>query len=204
MKTNNRINSISEYHFKKIEDLKNNLLNAKKEIIDLSIGDPDLKVNKKITEELIMALNEEGFNKYPPYEGLKELKKHIIKYYDEIYQVTLELDEVVILIGSKEGISAVIPAVCDIGDTVINPILGYPVYDTCTSLWGCKSYNVQLTETNSYLPKVSDIPENILKQSKLFFINYPNNPTGATANKDFYTEIKIFIQKSLTSVKNTI
>jgi len=189
MKTNKRINSISEYHFKKIEELKTNLIKANKEIVDLSIGDPDLKVNTKITDELILSLSKDNFNKYPPYEGLNELKKEIIKYYDEIYNVSLDQDEVLILIGSKEGISAVIPAVCDIGDTVINPMLGYPVYETCSKLWGCKSYNISLKEENSYLPNLKEIPKTILEESKLFFINYPNNPTGATGNSAFYKEI---------------
>ena len=195
MKTNNRINSISEYHFKKIEELKNNLLKSGKQIIDLSIGDPDLKVNNRITEELVKSLRLEGFNKYPPYEGLNELKKQIIKYYDEVYSVSLKLDEVIILIGSKEGISAIIPAICDIGDTIINPMLGYPVYETCSKLWGCKSYNIRLLEENSYLPNFNEIPKAILSESKLFFINYPNNPTGATANEGFYEDIISFCKK---------
>lgn len=195
MKTNNRINSIAEYHFKRIEELKNNLLREKKEIIDLSIGDPDLKVNNKITEELVKALGEEGFNRYPPYEGLNELKKQIIKYYDEIYSVSVKLDEVVILIGSKEGISGIIPAVCDIGDHIINPMLGYPVYETCSKLWGCNSYNVELKEENSFFPNFNDIPKTVLSESKLFFINYPNNPTGATSNENFYKDIVSFCEK---------
>jgi len=189
MKTNNRMNCIGEYHFKKIEELKNNLLKSEKEIIDLSIGDPDLKVNNKITEALVDAMKYEGFNKYPPYEGLIELKNQIIRYYNEVFEVTLKQEEVVILIGSKEGISGIIPAVCDIGDYIINPKLGYPVYETCSKLWGCKSYNIMLSEENSYLPNLNDISETILNKSKLFFINYPNNPTGATASEDFYKNI---------------
>jgi len=195
MKTNNRINKVEEYHFKRIEELKNNLLKEKKEVIDLSIGDPDLKVNTKITKELVKALRAEGFNKYPPYEGLDTLKHQIIKYYEEIYSVSLKSDEVVILIGSKEGLSGIIPAVCDIGDNVITPMLGYPVYETCSKLWGCTNYNIKLTEENSYLPNLSVIPKSILEKSKLFFINYPNNPTGAIANEDFYKEIISFCDK---------
>lgn len=195
MKINNRLSGIEEYHFKKIEDLKNKLIKEGKHILDLSIGDPDLPVNKAITDELLNSFNIDGFNKYPPYEGIKELKEKIIKYYDEHFNVKLEEDEVLILIGSKEGINNIIPAVCDIGDFIIVPNPCYQVYVTSPILWGVNTYKLPIRDINNYLPELNKIPENVSKKSKMFIINYPNNPTGAEANGVFFNEIIKFCEK---------
>lgn len=189
MKINNRLSDLSEYHFKKIDDIKNKAISDRKKIIDLSIGDPDLPVNSKITDALIEALKGEKYNNYPPYDGLIELRKAVIKYYNDVYNVCLNLDEVIILIGSKEGINNIIPAVCDIGDCVIVPEPAYPVYSICSKLWGCVPYVVPLTQNNGYLPRLDIIPKVIVNKCKLMFINYPNNPTGAVATKEFYNNI---------------
>ncbi|MBU3170075.1 aminotransferase class I/II-fold pyridoxal phosphate-dependent enzyme [Clostridium estertheticum] len=189
MKINNRLSNVSEYHFKRIDDIKNKAITDRKKTIDLSIGDPDLSVNSKITDALIEALKCEKYNNYPPYDGIDELKKAIIKYYNDVYNVCLDLDEVIVLIGSKEGINNIIPAVCDIGDCVIVPEPAYPVYSICSKLWGCVPYTVALTQSNGYMPRLDAIPEIIVNKCKLMFINYPNNPTGAVAGKEFYKNI---------------
>jgi len=189
MKLNNRLSNVNEYHFKKIDDIKNEVIMTGKKIIDLSIGDPDLLVDPQITDALIEGLKGERYNNYPPYDGIIELKKAVIQYYNQVYSVNLNLDEVIILIGSKEGISNIIPAVCDIGDCVIVPEPGYPVYSICSKLWGCIPYTIPLKQNNGYMPNLDDIPEKIVNKCKLFFINYPNNPTGALANSEFYKHI---------------
>lgn len=189
MKINNRLSNVSEYHFKKIDDVKNEVLLTGKKIIDLSIGDPDLAVHSKITDALIEGLKDERYNNYPPYDGIIELKKAVIRYYNQVYSVSLSLDEVIILIGSKEGISNIIPAVCDIGDCVIVPEPAYPVYSICSKLWGCVPYTVPLKRKDGYLLNTEAIPCEIVNKCKLIFMNYPNNPTGATANCEFYKRI---------------
>jgi LL-diaminopimelate aminotransferase len=189
VKINNRLSNVSEYHFKEIDDIKNELILSGKKIIDLSIGDPDLPVDPKITDTLIGALKDDRYNNYPPYDGIIELKKEVIKYYNQVYSVSLNLDEVIILIGSKEGISNIIPAVCDIGDCVIVPEPAYPVYSICSKLWGCIPYTIPLKQNNGYMPDLDAIPKEIISKCKLIFINYPNNPTGAIANSDFYKRI---------------
>ena len=189
MKINNRLSNVSEYHFKKIDDIKNEVILTGKKIIDLSIGDPDLEVHSKITDALIDGLKEVKYNNYPPYDGIIDLKKAVIKYYHQVYSVSLNLDEVIILIGSKEGISNIIPAVCDIGDCVIVPEPAYPVYSICSKLWGCVPYTVPLKRKEEYLLNTDTIPDEVIKKCKLIFMNYPNNPTGATANSEFYKRI---------------
>lgn len=189
MKINNRLSNVDEYHFKKIDDIKNKAFQSGMTIIDLSIGDPDLEVHSNITDALIEGLKGERYNNYPPYDGISEMKEAVIKYYYDVYCVSLNLDEVIILIGSKEGISNIIPAVCDIGDCVIVPEPAYPVYRTCCKLWGCVPYTIPLTQNNGYMPNLDVIPEKVVNKCKLMFINYPNNPTGAVASSEFYNRI---------------
>lgn len=196
MKLNNRLQNISEYHFKDLDLIRKKCVENGINVTDLSIGDPDLPVNKKIIDGLLYGLTLNNYNKYPPYEGIIELKKGIIKYYNEVYSVKLNLDEVLILIGSKEGINNLIPAVCDFGSYAIIPKPSYPVYDICCKLWGVNTYNIGLKKENSYLPNLNDLSKKILKESDLFILNYPNNPTGATANIDFYKEIKDISSKN--------
>lgn len=196
MKVNNRLSSLTEYHFQKLDEIKNNIVNSGRSLTDLSIGDPDLPVDTSIIGGLIKGLGIYNYHNYPPYDGIKELKNSIIQYYSEVYSVNLDLDEVLILIGSKEGINNIIPAVCGIGDTAIIPKPAYPVYETCCRLWGVKTYDFVLEERNKYLPELSSIPDNIAETSKILIINYPNNPTGAVGNESFYKDILTFCEKN--------
>ena len=192
MKINCRLDGISEYHFVKIEQIKEEFKKNGKELFDFSIGDPDLDVETNIKKQLAESMNCKGYNNYAPYDGIKELKLQIIEYYRKVFSVKLDLKEVIVLIGSKEGLSNIIPAVCNINDTVIIPQPAYPVYETCSILWGCNVYKVPLLEDNNYMPLLENIPEKILQEAKLFFINYPNNPTGAQADEKFFENIVNF------------
>jgi LL-diaminopimelate aminotransferase len=196
LKLNNILSNISEYYFQRLDEMKSKLVNAGTQLVDLSIGDPDLPVDEKIIKALKESLSVKDFNKYPPYEGIKELKHQIIKYYEEVYSVHLTLDEVIILIGSKEGINNIIPAVCDVGDYSIIPQPAYPVYETCCTLWGVRTYKLPLLEKNDYLPSFKNIPQEVINKCKLMVLNYPNNPTGATATKEFYKEAIEFCYKN--------
>lgn len=196
LKINNRLNSLPEYQLGKLDKIKENLLSQGKEVLDLGVGDPDLLTDKTIIEGLKQSLTYKGYNNYPPYAGIKELKDGIIKYYKDVYGVTLDREEVLVLIGSKEGISNLIPALCDEGDYAIIPKPSYPVYDLSAKLWGAVSYKIPLKEKHEYLPDLSAIPNEIVNKSKIFLINYPNNPTGAAANPYFFKEIIEFCYKN--------
>lgn len=195
MQFNSRLNTVSEYHFQKLDSLKKDFIKSGKSFTDLSIGDPDLSVDKSIISGLINGFNVKDYNRYPPYDGIEELKLSIIKYYDDVYSVKLNIDEVLILIGSKEGINNIIPAVCSIGDYAIIPKPSYPVYSTCCHLWGVNTIDVALKEQNLYLPDLEDLKDKLNSKCKLFVLNYPNNPTGATANESFYEEIIEFCNR---------
>lgn len=196
MKINNRLNNISEYQLGKIKNIKDELIKKGEEIIDFGIGDPDLPVDNTIVAEMIKAFDKAGYNNYPPYDGIKELKKGIIEYYKETFDVYLKMDEVLVLIGSKEGICNLIPAVTDLEDYIIIPKPSYPVYETAAKLWGAIPYKLTLREKDEYLPNIGLIPKEIIQKCKLFIINYPNNPTGSVANECFYKEIVDFCYKN--------
>lgn len=202
MKINNRLDSIEEYHFKTIETMKQKLINEGKEIFDFGIGEPDIKTNEEIVKEIVRGFKNQGFNRYPPYEGIEELKKSVIEYYKKTYNISLEKDEVLILIGSKEGISNSFPAFCDVGDISIVPALGYPVYTIASKLWGVKTYKMPLQKEKEYLPQYDLIPEAIVQKAKYMILNYPNNPTGAIATPEFYKETIEFSKKNNIVVCN--
>lgn len=202
MKVNNRLDSLSEYHFQRLDEIKKKLLISGKTLLDLSIGDPDLPVENNIIDGLIRGLGIEDYNKYPPYSGVDGLKNSIIKYYNDVYSVKLDVNEVLILIGSKEGLNNVIPALCSIGDYALVPKLAYPVYETCCRLWGVKTFKFELEEKNNYLPELLNIPDEILEKSKFMMLNYPNNPTGAVANESFYKDALKFCSKKNIVVIN--
>lgn len=188
MKINNRLVKIGDYRFAKIKE-------NKKDLLDLGIGDPDLKIHPSIIDGLMKGLNEENFNRYPKGSGTNMLKNAIIKSYKELYNVTLNMDEVLILIGSKEGINKIFACCCDYRDTAIIPQFGYPVYSSSCKLWGIEEYRIPLLEQDEYLPRLENIPDNICRESKIFMINYPNNPTGAIAKDSFYNDVTKYCLK---------
>ena len=190
MKINNRTTNLPQYHFDKIDILKDKVRKEGRELIDIGIGDPDLEPPKEVNEALIEALSYKGYHNYPKGSGIVKLKKQVVKDYKLNYGVDLTEDEVLITIGSKEALSNIIPTVCDINDYIILPDPSYPAYESCSRLWGVIPYKMPLIEEKNYYPNLNLIPENIKKVSKLMIINYPNNPTGANLKKDFLEEVK--------------
>ncbi|MFA9399407.1 MAG: aminotransferase class I/II-fold pyridoxal phosphate-dependent enzyme [Clostridiaceae bacterium] len=195
MKINNRLNRIGEYGFKNLQKIKNDLLDKGMTIYDFGVGDPDLNININIIEALQDALKYDKFNKYPPYEGILDLKKEIRNYYRNLYDVDLDLDEILITLGAKEALAYIIPALCDDDDNIIITNPGYPVYENASKIWGVNPFKCPIKEHRNYLPNLKNICEEILKSSKAFIVNYPNNPTGACANFDFFNEFRSLCNK---------
>jgi LL-diaminopimelate aminotransferase len=202
MELSKRLVALSEYHFQKLDMIKKEFAAKNKEIFDLSIGDPDISVDESILKGLVDSFKYEEFNKYPPYAGIDELKKSIIKYYNEVYGVKLNMEEVLILIGSKEGIHNLVPVVCDIGDYAIVPTPAYPVYETSCHLWGVNTFQIELRKEDNYLLNLNSIKKEQIRKSKLLVLNYPNNPTGAVATEEFYRNIISFSERNGILVYN--
>lgn len=193
MQTAKRIQQLPPYIFARINQ---SIAKAKAEgvdIINFGIGDPDRPTPPHIIEELQKQAMNPDNHRYPSYVGMPEFRKAIADWYLRRFNVTLDPDnEVVTLIGSKEGIAHIAWCFIDPGDTALIPDPGYPVYSTGVLLAGGKNYTMPLLEANGFLPDLSAIPTTVAKQAKLMFLNYPNNPTGALANKEFFAEVVEF------------
>jgi len=157
------------------------------DVISFAIGDPDIPTPPHIIDKLVQAAKDPANHRYPESEGLPELHRAIAEWYEKRFSVTLDPDkEVLPLIGAKEGIAHIALCFIDPGDIALVPDPGYPVYSIGTMLAGGEPYYLPLNEENDFLPDLDSIPEDILKKAKLLWINYPNNPTGAVADIDFF------------------
>lgn len=194
MKINNRLNLIPEKSFYSLNEIAGKLKNKNRKIYDFGVGDPSLKLRPEIIDGLIQGIRKDKWNNYPPYDGIVELKREIIKYYKNLYNVDLNEEQVIVTIGSKDAIVGLIPAVCNFNDSIIVTEPSYPVYKSVCSLWGVHYNKIPISSSNNYLPNLN-ISERILNESKMLLINYPNNPTGAAANESFYQDIIKFADK---------
>ena len=136
------------------------------------------------------AVKNPAHHQYPSYAGMLSFRQAVADWYKKRFNVSLNpKTEVLALIGSKEGIGHMPLAFINPGDYVLMSSPGYPVYPVATLFAGGKCHEMPLLEKNNYLPDLQAIPGNIIKKAKLMFINYPNNPTAACADKAFYKEI---------------
>lgn len=184
-----RLANIPPYKFAEIQKMKKEAMDAGIDVIDLGVGDPDLPTPRHIVNKLVEEVQNPANLKYPRFAGCPEFKEAVATFYKKTYNVKLDPDtEVLALIGSKEGIAHLLPAVIDTGDYVLGPDPSYPVYRTGTLLAGGQYYNMRLEAENDFKPDFDQIPEDILAQAKILFLNYPSNPTGATVDLDFYEQ----------------
>lgn len=192
----NRVAQIPPYVFAELNKTKERLLRSGVDVIDLGIGDPDLPTPRHIVEKLIEEMQHPANLKYPSFIGCAEFRKAVSDFYKRQYDVDLDPEtEVLALIGSKEGIAHLIPALIDPGDVVLIPDPGYPVYRMATAIAGGQLYDMPLTEENRYEPLFDAIPSETAERAKLMFLNYPGNPTAATVDLDFFQRAVSFARK---------
>jgi LL-diaminopimelate aminotransferase len=171
------------------------------EVISFGIGDPDLPTPPNVIEKLCLASRDPVNHRYPETEGLFELRQAISDWYQRRFDVSLDpKTEVLPLIGSKEGIGHIALCFIDGGDVALVPDPAYPVYGIGTKLAGGTPYYLPLMAQNKFLPDLDAIPENVLKRAKLLWICYPNNPTGAVAEIDFFKHVVEFATKNEIAV----
>lgn len=185
-----RIKNLPPYLFAEIEKKVENMRIQGKEVIDLGIGDPDLPTPDFIIDRLYSEAKKAENHRYPSYRGLSAFRKAVANWYTKRFGVTFNPDrEVVSLIGSKEGIAHFPWCIVNPGDIVLASDPGYPVYKISTMLAGGIPLELPLLKKNQFLPDFTSFPESVLKRTKLIFINYPNNPTGATVDHHFFKEV---------------
>jgi len=176
-----RIEQIPPYLFAEIDKKKEEMRKKGIDLIDLGIGDPDLPTPKLIIDRLKTAAENPKNHHYPAYEGMIEFRTAVARWYERRFGVHLDpRTEVLSLIGSKEGIAHIPLAFVNPGDYVLVPTPGYPVYRVSTLFAG---------------GTLSDIPKEVAQKAKLLFINYPNNPTSAIAEKSSFEEVVAFARR---------
>jgi len=185
-----RVKNLPPYLFATIDRMKQDALAKGVDLIDLSIGDPDLPTPGHIVDAMKKAVEKPAHHRYPSYEGMLSYREAVANWYRARFNVSLDpRTEVLSLIGSKEGIGHIPLAFVNPGDVVLVPSPGYPVYPVATLFAGGQSHIMPLLEANGFLPDLSAIPEDVLKRARLMFINYPNNPTSAVTGKGFYEDV---------------
>jgi LL-diaminopimelate aminotransferase len=191
-----RVEEIPPYLFAEIDRKKAEMRRKGMDLIDLGIGDPDIPTPQPIIERLKKAAENPKHHRYPSYEGMIEFRTAVAQWYQKRFGVTLDAaTEVLSLIGSKEGIAHIPLAFVNPGDTVLVPSPGYPVYRVSTLFAGGTPYFLPLRKEARFLPNLSEIPRSVAEKSKLLFINYPNNPTAAVAEKSFFEEVVAFARR---------
>ncbi len=185
-----RIKALPPYLFAQIDQKKREKLAQGVDVIDLGVGDPDLPTPKPIVEAMQRAVEKPEHHRYPSYEGMLSFRQAVADWYKRRFGVELDPQkEVVALIGSKEGIAHFPLAFVNPGDVVLCPDPAYPVYKIGTLFAGGEPYILPLKEENRFLPDFKSVPKDVLKRAKIIWVNYPNNPTSATATESFYKEL---------------
>jgi LL-diaminopimelate aminotransferase len=184
-----RVKHLPPYLFAAIDRMKQEAVSKGVDVIDLSIGDPDIPTPKHIVEAMKKAVENAEHHRYPSYIGMLSFREAVADWYKQRFNVTLDpKTEVLSLIGSKEGIGHIPLAFINPGDVVLVPSPGYPVYPVGTLFAGGESHIMPLREENNFMPDFKAIPDDVLKRAKLMFLNYPNNPTAAVASGAFFKE----------------
>ena len=188
-----RLKCLPPYLFAEIDRLKDECKAKGVDVISFGVGDPDMPTPAPIIESLKKAAEDPANHQYPSYSGTGEFRGSAAKWYKRRFNVDLDpASEVLTLIGSKEGIAHFPLAFINPGDIALVPTPGYPVYHVATMFAGGQSHFMPLVKENNFLPDLNAIPKDIARRAKMMFINYPNNPTGAVAGRDFFEKVVAF------------
>jgi LL-diaminopimelate aminotransferase len=195
MQIANRLNRIPPYLFIELRNKINQAIADGIDVISLGIGDPVEPTPQPVIDELCRTAVDPANHRYPTDEekGMFAFRNEVADWYADRYKVELDPeDEVLGLIGSKEGCHHFILAVVNPGETVLMTDPGYPAYRASIFMAEGEPYNVPITGDRGFLPKLADIPSDVANQATAMFLNYPNNPTGATATPEFFAEVVEF------------
>jgi len=196
VRVSKRIEGLPPYLFVQISEKIAQKEAKGEDVISFAIGDPDIPTPDHIIQRLCQAARDPANHRYPESQGLPQFRQAIAEWYERRFGVVLDPDkEVLPLIGSKEGIGHIALCFIDPGDIALVPDPAYPVYSVSTMFAGGESYFLPLTEANDFLPDLQQIPPEVARQAKLLWLNYPNNPTAAIAELDFFQKVVEFARK---------
>ena len=191
-----RLNKLPPYLFVRLEELAAAKRKEGMDMIDFGIGDPDLPTPDKIVKSLQIAVAEVDNQKYSSSQGEKDLRYAVAKWYKKRFGVDIDPDkQVCITIGSKDAIFNISQAFVNPGETIIAPSPGYPVYSGASTLFNeAKCVLVPLRPENNWLLDVKECP----RGAKMLYLNYPNNPTGATCDLEYLKKVYDWCQSTGT------
>lgn len=191
-----KLESLPPYLFAQMDAAKRQARQQGRNIIDLGVGDPDMPTPGFIIDKLYEAAKDPRNHRYALDQGMPELRQAIADWYKKRFNVELSPEkEILPLIGSKEGIAHIPIAFLDKSDVALIPDPGYPPYRNATILADGKPYAMPLRQSNGFLPDLDDISASVAQKAKLMFLNYPNNPTAATAQESFFKRVLEFANK---------
>jgi LL-diaminopimelate aminotransferase len=196
IKAASRMELVQEYYFstklKEIAEMNSRGLN----VLNLGIGSPDLAPSSATIDALSLAANNPKNHAYQSYIGVPALREAFANWYLIYFNVNLNpSNEILPLLGSKEGIMHIAMAYLEPGDEVLLPNPGYPTYRSASLLAGATLVDYNLSEKNNWLPDLDELEKRDLSKVKLMWLNYPHMPTGAKANKSFFEKLVAFAKK---------
>lgn len=184
-----RLSQVGEYYFSsKLQQIRQ-MCNQGIDVINLGIGSPDLSPPEEVMDALKKSFSHNNAHAYQPYRSTPELRNAMTQYYKAHYQVELEENEVLPLLGSKEGIMYISQAFLDPGDTVLIPDPGYLAYGAVAKLIGAQTHVYDLLEENDWQPDWNFLESIKPGSVKLMWVNYPNMPTGAKGSKELFERL---------------
>jgi LL-diaminopimelate aminotransferase len=191
-----RLDTVQEYYFsKKLREVRG-LVAAGKPIINMGIGSPDLQPPAQVLEAIQGSLNDESAHKYQSYQGLPELRSAISVFYKNKFSVdTNSENEILPLMGSKEGIMHISMAFLNEGDKVLIPNPGYPTYTSVTKLVGAEPLFYNLSNATNWQPDFKKLEAQDLTDVKIMWVNYPHMPTGTNATLETFQKLVAFGKK---------
>lgn len=188
-----RVRRLPPYVFARLDELKAGARDRGLDLIDLGMGNPDGPTPQPVIDAAHQAIQDSANHGYPPFEGTGSFRETITRWYHRRYGVSLDANgEALPLLGSKEGISHLAMAFINPGDVVLVPTPAYPAHFRGPAIAGGKIIDLPLTAANNWLIDLAAIPDTVAEQAKVLFFNYPNNPTAATAPREFFEEIVAF------------
>lgn len=197
MEVSSRVKDVPPYLFVQISQKIAQKRSQGADVISFGIGDPDIPTPDPVIDALCKAAYETPNHRYPETDGLPAFREAVANWYKDRFQVDLDPDkEVLPLIGAKEGIGHASLCFINPGDVALIPDPGYPVYSVGTLFAGGKSHSLPLYEKNGWLPELASIPEQVAIKSKVMWINYPNNPTGAVASFEYFKDVVNFAKNN--------
>ncbi|MFC5699951.1 pyridoxal phosphate-dependent aminotransferase [Cohnella faecalis] len=192
-----RLNTLPEQFFAALAAKASARIALGHDVINLGQGNPDLPTPANIVDRMKAASDNPLYHKYPPFRGFPFLKEAVAKRYKEDYGVELDpVKEVAILFGGKTGLVEISQCLLNPGDVCLVPDPGYPDYWSGVALAGAEMSFMPLLAKNGFLPDYKALDPEAVKRAKLMFLNYPNNPTAATASREFYEETVAFAREN--------